>query len=199
MPARKSQLSNKALGGLAMAATPAQLAADAIRRLHLQTNLPQGFQLPNWSIDIPDIVVWTIVALAVVLLLYYLKDLHWWSAADADLAEELAAQSAAGRDDHRLRAEQFAQQGAFVEAMHELLLAGLRNMRQRAGTQLAASLTSREILRLDLLPEAGRDALRAIVMRVEWTYFGQHAATRADFEECRASLDLLHDALRQAA
>ena len=198
MPRRKFHMPASSLGGFVTATVPDRLAADAIQRLHLQTDLPQGFRFPNWSFDVPEIVLWAIVAVALALLLYYTKDLRWWSAAKAELAEERAVRAAAGLDDHRLRAERFAQQGAFVEAMHELLLAALRDMRQRAGTQLAASLTSREILRLGLLPELGRAALRAIVMRVEWTYFGQHAATRADFEECRASLDLLQHALRQA-
>lgn len=70
-------------------------------------------------------------------------------------------------------------------------------MHARAGSRLTDSLTSREILRLDLLPEQARAALGAIILRMEWTWFGQHAATLAGYSCCRDNFEALHAALRQ--
>lgn len=96
-------------------------------------------------------------------------------------------------------ADHFARQGLFVEAMHELLLEGFREIRERGGKRLADSQTSREILRATSLPEQAQAALRAIILKVEWTYFGEHAATAADYHACRDSFTTLHEALRQTA
>jgi hypothetical protein len=183
----------------AAAAPSAQdLAGEAIRRLGLQVELPRSPSPPEWSLDLPDVALWAVVAVALAVLAYYLKDIGWRRQADAIELAEQHAEAAARQSGHMARAERFAQQGAFVDAMHELLLEGLRQIRERAGEQLADSLTSREILRTTLLPEQGRAALRAIILRVEWTYFGEHAATLADYRACRESFDALHAALLRA-
>jgi hypothetical protein len=76
-----------------------------------------------------------------------------------------------------------------------LLLQGLADIRQGLDEQFADSLTSREILRHTKLSDTGRAALRDIVSRVEWTYFGDHPAALADYEACRASFNALVQAL----
>ncbi len=86
--------------------------------------------------------------------------------------------------------------GRYVEAMHVLLLQALADMRRRLDEQFADSLTSREILRHTRLSAAGQAALRDIVERVEWTYFGQRPAAEADYQACRASFGTLAQALR---
>lgn len=176
-----------------------QLAQDAIDRLHLQTTLPQVQPPLGWSIPIPDAVLLVVGAVALLALLYALKDLRWRSGAGPDALPTTTADAAARQAHHLARAEQYAQRGAFAEAMHELLLEGLDALRDRAGSQLADSLTSREILRLDLLPEQARAALRAMILQVEWSWFGQHEATLADYRACRDSFDALHAVLHRAA
>src|SRR5262249_32243015 len=92
-------------------------------------------------------------------------------------------------------ADDLARQGRFVDAMHVLLLQGLADMRRHLGEQFAESFTSREILRSTKLSDAGREPLRDIITRVEWTYFGKHPAEREDYLACRASFDALAHAL----
>ncbi len=96
-------------------------------------------------------------------------------------------------------ADELAAEGRFVEAMHVLLLQGLADIRQGLDEQFADSLTSREILRSTRLSDAGRAALRDIVNRVEWTYFGRHPAASADYAACRASFNALAQALHGTA
>jgi hypothetical protein len=183
----------------AVAPSAETLAQQAIHRLHLQTALPVAQPLPDWSLPLPDILLLAAGAAALLALLYYLMGLRRGGrAGEADLPSG-AAEAAARHAQHLARAEQYAQQGAYVEAMHELLLEGLQALRDRAGSQLADSLTSREILRLGLLPEQARAALRAMIQRVEWTWFGQHDATLADYQACRDNFGALHQALRATA
>lgn len=175
------------------------MTAATIRDLDLQAALPTPEPLSHFSLQLPDVVLWLVVAGAVAVLLYCLKDLRWRSQMGA--IERAAAQEEAAGDlaNHLGRAEQFAQQGLFVQAMHELLLEGFRLIRARAEERVADSLTSREILRRTPLPEQGLASLRDIIMRVEWTYFGAHAATRADYQACRENFDTLQAVLHPAA
>src|SRR5262249_10252575 len=92
-------------------------------------------------------------------------------------------------------ADDLARQGRFVDAMHVLLLQGLADIRRYLSEEHADSLTSREILRSTKLSDTGREPLRDIIARVEWTYFGKHPAEREDYAACRASFDALARAL----
>jgi hypothetical protein len=181
-------------------ATPApsleDLAAATIHDLGLQTQLPQPIQpLPSVSLPLPEILLWAAVAVLLALLLYSLRG-FWPRARGVPGELETDAARAAQPDaSHLDRADAFAAQGAFVEAMHELLLEALRQV--AAG--VADSFTSREILRSASLPARAQTALRAIVAQVELTWFGQHLATGADYRGCRADFDVLYASLRQAA
>jgi hypothetical protein len=96
-------------------------------------------------------------------------------------------------------ADDLAAQGRFVEAMHVLLLRALAEIRQRLDEQFADSLTSREILRSRKLSDDLRHPLREVVVRVEWTYFGEHSANREDYLACRSSFSTLARALHGSA
>src|SRR5262249_37057872 len=96
-------------------------------------------------------------------------------------------------------ADDLARQGRFVDAMHVLLLQGLADMRRYLGEQHPDSLTSREILRSTKISDAGREPLRDIISRVEWSYFGKPPAEREDYAACRASFDALARALHGRA
>jgi hypothetical protein len=182
-------------------ATPApsveDLAAATIHDLGLQADLPQPAQpLPDFSLPLPDILLWAAIAVLIALLLYALRDSYW--PRRGGVVGELetdAALGVASDTRHLARADSFAAQGAFVEAMHELLLEAVRQIAARAAAGVADSLTSREILRSAPLPAAAQAALRAIVVRVELTWFGQHLATGADYRGCRADFDALRAAL----
>ena len=174
-----------AIGSAARAAEAlpgAQEAADrAIRELKLQTEIP-GLPPPSapWSISLPDGLAWVLVALGVAFLIYLVKDY-------IPILRGRGAGEWGGPAD-----------GRFVEAMHELLLEALGAIRTWLGDRLADSLTSREILYQAPLPEPGRGALREIIGRVEWTYFGEHPAQHADYLGCRENFDRLREALRSA-
>jgi hypothetical protein len=175
-------------------------ADDVIRRLGLQTVLPREPEMPRFSIKVPEEVLWVVIAIALGVLLYAFRDmipiLRWgrggtWSSDEA-LEGNVEARTPAvvlGA------ADDLAAKGQFVEAMHVLLLQGLADIRQGLDEQFADSLTSREILRHTKLSDTGRAALRDIVSRVEWTYFGEHPAALADYEACRTSFNALVQAL----
>ena len=172
-------------------------AAATIRNLGLQTDLPRLQPPPEWSLDLSDVILWAIAVAALAVLIYCVLQIRWRSRVDAGAWTGPLPEAEAGPTSHLARAERFAQLGSFVEAMHELLLEGFREIRERAEQRLADSQTSREILRTTVLPEPGRAALRAIVSRVEWTYFGEHEATLADYRACRDSFEALQSVLRQ--
>jgi hypothetical protein len=91
----------------------------------------------------------------------------------------------------QIEADELAGQGRFAEAMHALLLRSLAEMRRRLQVSFADSLTSREILRVLDLPDAGKTSLADIIRRVELVYFGLHGAGREDYAACRSSYEAL--------
>ncbi len=184
-------------------ATPAgsveDLAAATIRDLGLQAELPRVRPPFDLSLPIPDVVLWIAVAALLAVVLYSLRD-FWWQGGRPRGEFALRPEGLAERGSaHLERAEHFAAQGAFVEAMHELLLEAVRRLSARAGHRMAASLTSREVLVAAALPAPAQSALRQIVLRVEWAYFGEHAATRADYQACRDSFDALRSVFEARA
>lgn len=198
------------LGPATQAAAPpsaAQQAAEqVIQDQGLQSQLPHFepapivkngerrlFELPEWAL-------WVMAGLGIAFLLYLFKDYipilrgegagEWGEAGDPAAPRQGRA---AGR--YQI-AEALAREGRFVEAMHELLLEALGEIRARLGDRLADSLTSREVLRKAPLTETGQAALREIIGRVEWTYFGEHPGQRNDYLVCRDSFDRLRATLK---
>lgn len=179
-------------------------AADAIRGLDLQLDLPREPEAAMWRIPLPQELVWGALILGVLLLLYFfLKEVVpglSLSSAGADWEEGGGGESGAPMpEEAALAADELARQGRFVEAMHALLLQALADIRQRRDHAFAESLTSREILRRVRLSAEGEASLRDIVARVEWSYFGEHPAGSEDYRHCRDSFDRLAAALRDAA
>jgi hypothetical protein len=99
----------------------------------------------------------------------------------------------------QLEADEFARQGNFAEAMHVLLLRSVEELRRYLNISIAASLTSREILRHAELSPEGRSTFSDIVDRVEVSYFGAHRPDQEEYEACRGSFDALRGALRRHA
>lgn len=181
-----------------------QAAVQAIKSLGLQPTLPhEPVSLPpemHWHLDLPSWMVWILVAGMAGVLLYSLRDFlpgfisgndDAWATGTGD---PFGATARPG-ENRLAQADELAGQGRFVEAMHVLLLHCLAEIRRRLVVEFPDSLTSREILRSARLPERGRHALDRIVARVEWTYFGEHPAGRADYDSCRASAAELTEAL----
>jgi hypothetical protein len=190
---------------LVRAADDVQRLADlSIRRLDLQTDFPRVPEPASFRLQLPSEVLWVVILVALAILLYAFRDMipifnlgrrGAWTEAEGEFGE-------AGSRTPGLtlgQADDLAARGRFVDAMHTLLLQSLAYIRERLNEQFADSLTSREILSSAQLPPEGRTSLRDIVSRVEWTYFGERPATRADYEACRASFAALAQALRGSA
>jgi len=178
-----------------------ELAAESIRRLGLQASLPAPLPpASGWSFDLSYWLLAAAVLAVLVLLFSCFKDMRWRPRGGVGALDDLPPDARAdGQLPHLARADHFAAQGRFAEAMHEVLLQALAEMRAGAGNQLADSLTSREVLRATRLPDQGRAALRAMIAQVEWTWFGEHDARDTDYLACQASLGDLRAALRQPA
>jgi hypothetical protein len=192
--------------GPSAAQTPQQVqtaADEAIRRLDLQTEFPRGSEPFNWHVTLPPETIWVVIAIALGVLLYAFRDLIPALQSRAGTwAEEDGAAGAATPGDHVVvieAADELAAHGRFVEAMHMLLLNGLKHIRLRLNRQFADSLTSREILHSADLPEAARVSLRDVVGRVELTYFGKQPAGLADYTACRESFNALARSLYGSA
>jgi len=179
---------------------PHAAADQAIRRLGLQTELPRDPEAMPFRIRLPPELLWVLAAAGVGLLLYMLSDMlpalgFAARGQSPEDDEEVGGSLARPPEQVLAAADDLARQGRFVDAMHVLLLQGLADIRRYLGEQHADSLTSREILRSTKLSNAGREPLRDIIARVEWTYFGRHPAEREDYAACRASFDSLARAL----
>jgi Domain of unknown function (DUF4129) len=178
---------------------PEKAAKDSTRALDLQTELPHQHNIEPIKLQLPQELVWVLLACAAAFLLYAMRDsLVWRRRTDNDWGEagpDGAAGGARSDADVLASADELARQGRFVDAMHTLLLQSLADIRHRLGIEFADSLTSREILRGTRLPAQGRASLREIVASVEWTYFGGYPAALADYNACRKSFEDLRHAL----
>jgi hypothetical protein len=108
---------------------------------------------------------------------------------------KVAAAPGGAASPHLSLAEAHAAEGRFADAIHELLLQALADIRSVQGTALPTSLTSREILGRAELAPLPRGTLRLLIGRVEWTFFGLRAAELSDYQAGRADLDQLRQAL----
>jgi hypothetical protein len=181
-------------------------AAEATREKDLQTELPlkpedlKDYRWKSWSdiqLGLPSWPVTIVLIILLTVLLLFLFRHHlplgWkekWDEMDgARKAPEAAPGGLAAA------ADDLARQERFVEAMHMLLLEALAEIRRRVTEPLADCLTSREVLRSAPLSNDGRSSLEDIVVRVEWSYFGEYPAGAADYTACRQSFDRLVDGL----
>lgn len=188
------------------AATPADIARaarDLPRSLDLQTALPMLTPEPAshfGSFDTPRVVLWTVVVIGAAVLAYCLYEILPTIGARGARWDEPGgdgpAAGAHGVDAVRAAADELAQQGRFVEAMHVLLLQGLDEMRLRLDLRFADSLTSREIVTRANAPAGAKTALRDIIAWVERAYFGDHPVDRNDYDACRRSYVTLDSILR---
>jgi len=186
-------------------ADPNQLASQALDALRAQREMPGLSATHGWSFPFTFQHGWIINALVLALVLACLaliatavlraraRGTSTWQQPVA-----IAENPAGAASPHLDRAEKFAREGRFAEALHELLLQALADIRALHGTTLAPSLTSREILREPSLADTTRAALSLLIGRVEWTWFGLRAAESADYQAGRADLDQLRQALRPA-
>lgn len=178
------------------------LAEEAIRRLDLQTELLRGPEAV--TLTLPPETIWVAIVVGVAVLLYAFRDMipvlragHGgaWPQDDAGMAGSGTRAPAVVLG----AADELAAAGHFAEAMHVLLLQAFAEIRRQLDEEFADSMTSREILRSNRLGDDLRHPLRDVVSRVEWTYFGGHAAAEPDYLACRSSFGALAAALQKRA
>ena len=187
-------------------ATPAEIG-DAVERIYesgrYQTEMPkeqpvrrfEPLTMPDLVKEILRIVFMTLLVVGGLLLLFFVATgLPSLRAAlrRRAVGADPAAMASIGSDVDRERldfalseADRLARQGAYREALHLLLLYCLNEMRRRFGLGLPASLTSREILGLSVLPEIRRVGLSDIVSAVEISHFGGRPVDEAIYRSCR--------------
>jgi hypothetical protein len=180
---------------------PQSIAASAIHRLDLQTEVTREAEL--FHLRLPSAVVWLVIVVALAAVLYSFRDLIplFRSSRSESWADEAMTADLERRDPALVlaAADELAAEGRYAEAMHVLLLRGLADIRARLDEPFADSLTSREILRSTRLPDRARDSLRDVVGHVEWTYFGEYPAGQHDYAACRTSFNALEQALHGSA
>ena len=182
----------------------ADVARELPRSLDLQTELPMTTPVDHSShgFDPPNFVFWAVVIIGAGVLAYCMYEIlpavgarrAEWDQLGGDGTHGAAGLS--GHDAVRAAADELAQQGRFVEAMHVLLLQGLDEMRMRLDLRFADSLTSREIVTRANAPAGAKTALRDIIAWVERAYFGDHPVDRNDYDACRRSYVALDGILR---
>lgn len=194
------------LGALLLSASPspAELRARAEALLAggaYQTALPKDpapprpFDLPLGPIELLlRILLWTALAVLVVLAVSWLVRRLSAGARDAEVHEEGPAAPVAIPV---ASAEALAAEGRFAEAIHALLLETLEALSRAA--RLAPSLTSREIVDRVALPARARDALAGLVVAVEVSRFGGARAAEDDYRACLARFHAFLDTYRSAA
>ena len=166
------------------------LAARVLAEQGAQADLPRtaadpGAFLDRWTLNLPDVALYIILAACAVLLAFVVLRLRRGPTEWA-VPEESALHAGPGETAHLAAADAFAAAGRLREALHELLLQALADIRRQSGGRLDPSLTSREILGSGRLAPAAQDVLSGIVIHVEWTYFGLRPASQLAWEECRA-------------
>lgn len=184
----------------------ARAARDMPRALDLQTELPLKHVDPSsmhsgsFSGSGSNLALWIVVIIGGGVLAYCIYEIvpamggrraQWDQPGDG-----IGPTGHRGADPVRAAADELAQQGRFVEAMHVLLLQGLDEMRMRLDLRFADSLTSREIVSRATAPAGAKTALRDMIAWVERAYFGDHPVDRSDYDACRHSYVALDSILR---
>jgi hypothetical protein len=81
--------------------------------------------------------------------------------------------------------DSFAARGLYGEAVHLILLRSIEDLRAQRPRLMRPTLTSREIARLDVLPEQARTVFTGIARVVERARFAGRDVGRAEFDNCR--------------
>ena len=194
-------------------------AADAFARAHARLMADHSLQftfnaytpppIPPWLKPIVEVLAWIVRLIAPLLqwlfwlglaagagmILYFIGReiirLRWPAkrkpgpaAAAAEWRPEPAQARALLEDADRMAAE-----GRFTEAVHLLLFRSIEDIERRRPRLIHPALTSRDIARLNALPEAAGAAFALIGKAVERSIFGGRDLDAAAFAECRRAYE----------
>lgn len=162
-------------------------------------------EVPGWILWLRDalgrmgplleIVFWVGLALIVAALLYLIVREILRLRAPRPKAEQAAPPPIEWRPDEATarnllaEADALAAQGLFAEAAHLILMRSVEDIERRKPRAIKVSLTTREIARLDGIPEAARPSFARIGELVERSLFGGRAVDADDFSDCRRAYE----------
>ena len=143
-----------------------------------------------------DILFWTVSALALAALLFYVGRAVWRMRLPGrlkvqDLRQTMEewrptpAQARALLAD----ADALAEAGKYAEAVHLLLLRSIEDLEQFRPRTVQRASTAREIEQLGVMPATVRTAFAGIMAVVERSLFGGAPVTREDYVRCRAEYE----------
>jgi hypothetical protein len=155
---------------------------------------------PGPAGGILSFLMWGVIAVAVVLLAFWLTtELVKYGGDDLELAADPTSPAPldfAVVDRPLDDADVLANEGRYSEAIHALLLRTLQELVRTSSVRVSPAHTSREILaRVPLLTDS-RDALSGLITAVELTFFGGDVASADDFARCRAQFQVFAAAFR---
>lgn len=188
-----------------------QALAEAHRRLlsggDVQFDLP-AFQppvVPSWlrqlfewlanSGPVVKVLFWAGLAIIVLLVLWglygWLEPIvrRWLGRARPEPEAESWSPGAAPARALLAEADALAAQGAFAEAAHLLLLRSVEQIEARFPGQLRPSWTSRDIVRMRILPPDAAQAFGFIASIVETGIFGRRPVSAAAWSQCRSAYE----------
>ena len=144
--------------------------------------------------EVAELLLWILVGAVVLLLLVWLtRNLSRpKGTTHSEEPEEDLPDSERLTDATLSEADRLAAEGRFEEATHTLLQASLVRLDKRAAIPM--SMTSREVLRSATLTEPGRGALKAMIVLVERSHFGDATLDADGYARARAHCIGLADA-----
>ena len=140
------------------------------------------------------VLLWGLLAAAVLLLLWLLARWLWPALRDRGAAGSDPAQDERLVEEAEARAllseaDALAARGRFSQAAHLLLFRSLEDVEARRPGLLRPALTSRDISALPAIPERPRGAFARIAMLVEKSLFARRELDETEWRDCRAAYE----------
>jgi hypothetical protein len=188
--------------GVSDTASETQTVAEAHATLRARDDIqfdlpvaPQPKQAVPTALPLPGLggIFWVLVAVGIALLLYMIVksiiEREPRGGSEPSVEREIAQWRPAEKEARALLAEAdaMAAAGRYDEAARLLLHRSLEDIAKRKPKLLRPALTSREIARAPLLPDAVRAAFDAMAAPVERSLFGGRVLDRSAWESARAA------------
>ncbi len=139
-----------------------------------------------------EVLVWVVIALALIVLVLWLKRaLESAAARETPVPLEAAAVPTRSSSQWMSDARAAAERGDYREAMHCAYWAAISRVEEADVVKPDRTRTPREHLRRVPQTFAQRALVADLTRRFEVIWYGYHAATAADFEQARAQLEQL--------
>ncbi|MGA8101657.1 MAG: DUF4129 domain-containing protein [Candidatus Acidiferrales bacterium] len=187
-------LSRKEFAG-AQGPSPIDRLIDKVKRW-LDRMLSKIFRKVHISGHATDYFAWAAIVVAFLAL-------SWWTvrylrerSRQQTLDLRGAAKPPAGSREWAREAVAAAQRGGYRDAIHCAYWAGIARLEESGALPPDRARTPRESLRVLDAKLTQREPLANLTQRLEWTWYGDHAATAADWDEVVSQLERIGGLLR---